>query len=227
MKKTISIDHGNRLIKAETYKAKFAHYFTKHKDVIRFELNGRQYAIQIVDCHVFTVDALQLNNFKPNMTLCASLYWGVNTLFQSINDQVRSTGARDISESIIEEILKSDPSALSEYSQKRIEIIITTAKAHVNRMLAEIEQKGFDLIEDRTVFMGGGSILLKDYILQTGKVGKPIFIDDIHANAKGYRLLYDMQNGNNIHNTSNARVVNNTQATSNTQIQNQNQNQGA
>ena len=53
--------------------------------------------------------------------------------------------------------------------------------------------KGFDLDEDRTVFMGGGSILLKEYILQTGKAKKPIFIDDVHANAKGYRLLYDMQ----------------------------------
>jgi plasmid segregation protein ParM len=62
-------------------------------------------------------------------------------------------------------------------------------------MLAEIAQKGFDLEENKTVFMGGGSILLEDYILQSGKVKKPIFIDDVHANANGYRKLYDAQNG--------------------------------
>jgi len=62
-------------------------------------------------------------------------------------------------------------------------------------MLAEISQKGFDLDEDRTVFMGGGSILLKEYIMQAGKVKKPIFVDNIHANAKGYELIYEMQTG--------------------------------
>jgi len=130
------------------------------------------------------------------MTLCTSLYWGVNTLFQNINDQMRSTGGRDISNCIIEGILKKDPADLSEYSEKRIEAVTTAAASHTERMLAEIAQKGFDLEEDKTVFMGGGSILLKEYILQVGKAKKPIFIDDVHANAKGYRLLYDMQNSN-------------------------------
>ena len=130
------------------------------------------------------------------MILCTSLYWGVNTLFQSINDQVRSTGARDISDNIIEGILYKDPDAISEYSQNRIEVITSTAVSYTNRMLSEIAQKGFDLDEDKTVFMGGGSILLKEYILNAGKAKKPIFIDDIHANAKGYRLKYDMQKGN-------------------------------
>jgi len=37
--------------------------------------------------------------------------------------------------------------------------------------------------------------LLKDYIDGTGKVKIPAYIDDVHANAKGYRLLYDMENG--------------------------------
>jgi len=208
----------------ETFRVDFAKYFKKRIDVISFELNGRVYAIQfdgvhvypqayaaaitaydrlvdsrvlnIVDIGGFTIDCLQLNKFKPNMNLCTSLYRGVNTLFQSINEQIRSMGYRDISENIIEEIIKGDPAVLSEYSQKRIDVITSVTLAHVNRILAEIEQKNFDLEEDKTVFMGGGSILLKDYILQTGKVKKPIFIDDVNANAKGYRLLYDMQNGN-------------------------------
>jgi len=127
------------------------------------------------------------------MTLCTSLYWGVNTLFQSINDQMRSVGGRDMSNSIIEGILMKDPNDLAEYSEKRIETVTSAAINHTERMLAEIAQKGFDLDEDRTVFMGGGSILLKEYILQAGKAKKPIFIDDVHANAKGYQLIYDMQ----------------------------------
>jgi len=103
----------------ETYKKKFEQYFNNRSGVIQYELNGKPYSIKItgavafpqaysaaitvydklkdsnivniVDLGGFTVDCLQLNRFKPNMTLCTSLYWGVNTLFQSINDQMRST----------------------------------------------------------------------------------------------------------------------------------------
>jgi len=207
----------------ETYRKKFERYFSDRADVIRYEFNGKPYSIQIVGAHAFpqaysaavtvfdklkdsnivsivdiggfTVDCLQLNKFKPNMTLCTSLYWGVNTLIQSINDQMRSTGGRDISNSIIEGILKKDPADLAGYSAKRIETITSAAASHAERMLAEISHKGFDLEEDKTVFMGGGSILLKEFILQVGKAKKPIFVDDVHANAKGYRLLYDIQHG--------------------------------
>ena len=208
----------------EIYKDKFRRYFSDRTDIIRYELNGRKYSIRIVGAQVFpqaysaaitvynkledskivniidvggfTVDCLQLNNFKPNMALCTSLYWGVNTLFQSINDQARAKGGRDISTCIIEGILEGDPADLTEYSENRIKTVTSAALAHTNRMLAEIGQKGFDLEEDKTVFMGGGAILLKDYILKTGKVKKPVFIDDVHANAKGYKLAYAMQNGN-------------------------------
>jgi len=210
----------------EAYKKKFESYFSDRSDIIRFELDGKLYSIRITGAHAFpqaysaavtvfdklkdsnianvvdlggfTVDCLQLVKLRPNMALCTSLYWGVNTLFQSINDQIRSTGGKDIANCIIEGILKKDPADLAEYSEKRIETVTSAAISHVERMLAEIEQKGFDLAEDKTVFMGGGSILLKEYIRQVGKAKKPIFIDDVHANARGYRLLYDMQrNGTN------------------------------
>jgi len=209
----------------ETFRRKFESYFSDRKSVIKFELNNKQYAIKItkataypqafsaaitaydtlkdsnvvniVDIGGFTVDCLQLTKFKlTNMALCTSLYWGVNTLFESINDTMRGDGGHNISNYVIEEILKKDPTALLEYSQKRIDRVTSAAIAHSRRMLAEIAQKGFDLTEDKTVFMGGGAILLKDYILEIGKVQKPIFIDDVHANAKGYELLHDMQSGN-------------------------------
>jgi len=208
----------------ETYRKKFEYYFSNRTEVIRFELNYKPYSVKIVkatafpqaysaaittyenlkssnliniiDIGGFTVDCLQLNKFKPNMTLCTSLYWGVNTLIQNINDQMRAMGGRDISNSIIEGILKKDPADLTEYSKTRVDTVISAALAHSERMLAEIEQKGFDLEEDKTVFMGGGSILLKEYILQSAKVKKPIFVDDVHANAKGYKLLHEMQNDN-------------------------------
>jgi len=221
--KKIKLLIGLPLQHYEAYKMKFAKYYTDRVGVIKFVLNQKPYAIQIIGAHVypqayaaavtahdklmgsnivnvidvggFTVDCLQMNGFKPNMALCTSIYLGVNTLFQAINDQMRSMGGQEISSNIIEGILKKDPAYLSQYSQKRVEIITSAGAAHAQRLLAEIAQKQFDLEEDTTVFMGGGSILLKEYILKANRAKKPIFIDDVHANARGYRMLYDMQNG--------------------------------
>jgi len=208
----------------ETYKHKFEKYFSKRTGVIQFDFNNTPYSIEIINAYAFpqaysaaitvldkikdsnivnivdiggfTVDCLQLYRLKPNISLCTSLYWGVNTLFQSINDRMRAAGGRDISNSIIEGILSKDPSDLAEYSEKRIETVTSAAMSHTKRMLEEIAQKGFDLEEDKTVFMGGGSILLRDYILKTGKAKKPVFVGDIHANAKGYYTLYYIKDKN-------------------------------
>jgi len=206
----------------ETYKERFARYFSSRTNIIKFELNGKQFAIRITGANVypqayaaattvldrlkgsnivnivdvggFTVDCLLLEKFRPNVTTCTSMYLGVNTLFQSINDQMRGAGGREISNSVIEGILKKDPTDLAEYSTKRIEAITSAAKLHAERMLAEIGQK-FDLEEEKTVFMGGGSILLEEYILESGKAKKPIFIGDVHANAIGYEKLYNRKHG--------------------------------
>ena len=68
--------------------------------------------MNIVDLGGFTVDCLQMNHFNPNAALCTSLYYGVNTLHQKINDQMRGAGGRDVSEVIIEDILKKTPPPL-------------------------------------------------------------------------------------------------------------------
>ena len=47
-----------------------------------------------------------------------------------------------------------------------------------------------DLRSGKTVFVGGGSILLKKQIEVSGKVGAPTFVDEISANTKGCELLF-------------------------------------
>ena len=162
--------------------------------------------VNIVDIGGYTVDCLQMTNFIPDATRCTSLYWGIMPLFESINSQVRASGRNNIKDVIIEDILKKDKAALEEYTEERIALIHSAAQAHANRMVAEIAAKGFDLEEDRTVFMGGGALLMKDYIKGTGKVLKPVFIHDIlgsesddpeaicvKANAIGYMSLFELQ----------------------------------
>ena len=204
---------------------KFEKYFTNRAPLIEFEFNNQQLSVEITSAQVFpqayaaaltaydrfkgsqvvnvvdigghTVDCLQLVRMKPNMDVCTSLYMGVNTLFQRINEQVRATGAQNIHEGIIESILLEDWSTLGDYSKARIELVQSCASKFASDLLNEVAQTGLDLLEDKTVFVGGGSILIKDYLARAGKAVRAIFVDDLHANAKGYHVISKTQRANN------------------------------
>ena len=167
------------------YPQAFAAVATIHEKISEYK------TINIVDIGGYTVDLLQLTDFEPNMTLCTSLYSGVNLFFQQINEMSRSKGMNDIPDNIIEGILLNDMSIILDASKKRIELVRESAKTFARELLDKISQSGIDLIENRTVFIGGGSILLKQYIERSNAVSKPIFIDNVHANVEGYKLLHD------------------------------------
>ena len=201
---------------------RFADYFKKREEPIRFTFNGVPMSIKIVEVHVYpqayaaaitarehfkdartvnivdiggyTVDILRLIDLKPDMSVCTSLYHGANTMFQRINERVRAKGAKDIPDVVIEGILLGDESVLEDSSQERIDLVRTNAEQFARDLISEISQAGLDLAENRTVFVGGGSILLRKYIEMTSLVTKPIFVDNVHANAEGYQLLYSKQN---------------------------------
>ena len=197
----------------------FEKYFTGREQCIQFELNNRSFAVKIesvqafpqayaaaltvydqikdsqivnvVDLGGYTVDCLQLVSLQPNMSVCTSLYMGVNILYQRINEQVRATGAQNIHESVIESILLNDWNTLGNYSESRIALVKSNAERFACEILAEVAQTGLDLTEDKTVFVGGGSILLKEYLNKAEKATRAVFVDDLHANAKGYHIIYD------------------------------------
>jgi len=199
--------------------ARFTSYFKEHGESISFEFNQRQHTIKITDVHVYpqayaaaitiresimdarvvslvdvggyTVDLLQLVGFKPDMSVCTSLYSGVNTLFQRINEQVRAKGAKDIPDTVVEGIIQNNPKVLQNCSSERVALVHSCAEQFTQELVQSISQAGLDLEENRTIFVGGGSILLKAYIEKTGMVAKPHFVDNIKANAEGYLLLYN------------------------------------
>jgi len=198
---------------------RFAKYFKNNGNEIRFELNKIPHIIRITEVYVYpqayaavmtvreqikdspivnlidiggyTVDLLQLVSLRPNMSVCTSLYGGVNSMFQKINEQVRAKGAMNVPDSIIEGILRGNKKILSTCSNERIELVQSNAQQFAYDMVLSISQSGLDLAENKTVFVGGGSILLRKFIKSTKLVSKSIFVDSVRANAKGYQLLYD------------------------------------
>lgn len=62
--------------------------------------------------------------------------------------------------------------------------------AFVSDLFSALWERMIDLRSGQVVFIGGGSILLRRFIEQSGKVGQALFVSDIKANAKGYEILY-------------------------------------
>ena len=66
-------------------------------------------------------------------------------------------------------------------------------KTYVDDLLGTLRERCIDLKTGCVVFIGGGALLLREYLENSDKVGKCVFIEDICANAKGYGLLYQVQ----------------------------------
>ena len=137
------------------------------------------------------MDLLQLTDFIPDMSICTSLYCGVNVLFQRINEVPRSKGMKDIPDNIIEGILLKDEAILRDASDERVDLVIENAERFTKDLLLNVSQAGMDLDENLTVFVGGGSLLLEEYIKAEGIVAKPIFVSNVNANAEGYQFFYE------------------------------------
>ena len=52
-----------------------------------------------------------------------------------------------------------------------------------------VTESGFDLRAVPTVFMGGGSAILKRHVTTQDAICRPVFIEDVHANATGYERI--------------------------------------
>ena len=152
---------------------------------------GSARTLGIVDIGGHTIDCLELTNGIADIHTCTTFYKGVNFLFQGINEKVRAKLEKDMSEDAIETILKGEnPDG---YPTERITMIRETATEFVRLLLLDIAQTRLDVTNHQTLFVGGGATLLKEYIERDGTVAKPIFVENVHANAYGYLLMYNMQ----------------------------------
>ena len=195
---------------------RFEKYFTRG-EVDEFEFNGRKYEIfinevtaypqafaaampvysqissypkvTVIDIGGFTADYLMIKNGQADLSSCDTLENGVIMLYNQVIAKVNSDLDLLLDESDIDAILGDRQ---TEYGDNVRNIVYESAQVFVNDFIGKLRERMIDLRSGRTVFVGGGSILLRKQIEASGKVANPIFVDKISANAKGYELLYRM-----------------------------------
>lgn len=202
----------------EQLHSRFEQYFLRRREAIDFEYNGKYYSIRInkvlsypqafaaavtqystlkahsvayiIDIGGFTIDVLKLRFGRPDLEVVESFEKGVITLYNSIASKCNSQYARILEECEIDEVIRNQPTVLPGEVQQLIRIMTSDFLAEFYNFLRE---RGIDVSTSKCVFAGGGSLLLRSMIERSNKVAFPIFIEDIHANAIGYEVLYQSE----------------------------------
>lgn len=202
---------------AELYD-KYEKFFKGKGDMIRFTYRQNEYHINIVDVMAFpqdyaaimlqykeiceypkvvgvdiggfTTDYLMFRTGIEDMEICDSMETGIISLYNRIIARIRADYDVLLEEIDVDSIIKGKKGL---YETKVVNAVLQEAEAYVTDLLASLRERGIDLKSTLFIFLGGGSILLKELIESSGVISHVQFIEDIHANAKGYDYLYQQQ----------------------------------
>ncbi len=140
----------------------------------------------LIDIGGYTTDVLLLRSGKPDMQFCRSLETGVITMN---NDIIRRVGAlhdMQIEEEHINAVLTGKETILPEDVKKTIR---ESAAQHAKDILDKLRELKVDLRSNPAVFIGGGSILYRDYLEHSPLVAQASFVENPNANAIGYQAM--------------------------------------
>lgn len=143
-----------------------------------------------VDIGGFTLDYLLIRSGKPDLSACDSLEKGVITLYNKVISRINSEHDILLEDSDVDRIIREEKTDYGTQIQKTVREMTRT---YVDDLLGTLRERGIDLKTGCVVFIGGGALLLREYLAHSEKIGHCVFIEDIRANAKGYELLYQIQ----------------------------------
>lgn len=191
-------------------KKKFREYLFRDGKPVSFRYEGRDYAVTISDVMLFpqgyaavltqtelldepsiivadiggwTVDLMRLDNRIPNAATCRSLELGMIRCLDEISEQVRQIFGVSMTDAQIESVLRGG--AISADDRVRA-VIHAQAGQYVRDLLSTIMESGLDVRAMPTIFLGGGAALLKRHVSATDGLCRPLLLDNVSLNAKGY-----------------------------------------
>ena len=81
----------------------------------------------------------------------------------------------------------------TQYPAEAVQLVERLEQEFVNDLFSTLRERMLDLRYCKVVFVGGGAILLRRQIEESGKVGTPLFVTNINANAAGFEYLYRLE----------------------------------
>ena len=194
-------------------KKKFRAYLLRDGRPVFFRFEGSAYTVRITEVSLFpqgyaavltqpdllnepsviladvggwTVDLMRLDNRVPNAATCRSLELGMIRCLDEIAEQVRRNLGLSMTAAQIESVLCGEASSVDDNAKQ---IIHREADGYARRLLSAIAESGLDARAMPAVFLGGGAALLKRRVRATEGLCRPVILDDVCLNAKGYERL--------------------------------------
>lgn len=115
---------------------------------------------------------------------------GVITMNNDIIRRVSALHDMRIEDEHISAVLAGKETIFPEAVKKTIK---ESAANHAKDILDKLRELQVDLRANPAVFIGGGSILFRDYLEHSPMVASATFIDDPCANTIGYKVLAEAQ----------------------------------
>lgn len=140
----------------------------------------------LVDIGTGTVDILPILDCKPQLSRCESLPYGVLHCIDTVQREFRQIYNTQLDEYIIQDLMQRKSVTIS---SEYIELVQNAILRYTEEIFKELAQRGIVMGMTQIIFCGGGATVIHKY----GKFDKKTveFIEDIHANAKGYEYLYN------------------------------------
>ena len=194
-------------------KKKFRAYLLRDGRPVFFRFEGSAYTVRITEVSLFpqgyaavltqpdllnepsviladvggwTVDLMRLDNRIPNAATCRSLDLGMIRCLDESAEQVRRSLGLSMTAAQIESVLCGEASSVDDNAKQ---IIHREADGYARRLLSAIAESGLDARAMPAVFLGGGAALLKRRVRATEGLCRPVILDDVCLNAKGYERL--------------------------------------
>ena len=140
----------------------------------------------VVDIGGYTTDVLLMENGKPVLDYVHSLEYGTIHMYNSIQTQTNARHNMMIDDSHIHALLKNKrtvlPDEVKTFTMKAIE-------QYPSKILHKLRELQVDLRANPSIFIGGGSVMFKEYIEKSSLALKPEFELNPHANAIGYHIM--------------------------------------
>lgn len=141
----------------------------------------------VLDIGGFTADYMLLKQGVPDLSDCSSLEYGVILLYNRIINAVNSAYDLLLDEYDVDSVLTGKNDTLPEHVQNLVQ---GQARQFVEELFGQLRERMIDLRVTTPVFVGGGAVLLRPYLEEAGRWKSCLFVEDIHANAKGYEIIY-------------------------------------
>ena len=143
-------------------------------------------SIIVADIGGWTVDLMRLDNRIPNAAVCRSLELGMIRCLDEIAEQIRRSLGLSMTAAQIESMLCGEANSVDNNARS---IIHREAGAYTRRLLSAIAESGLDVRAMPTIFLGGGAALMKRHVTAAEGLCRPLILDDVCLNAKGYERL--------------------------------------